>query len=84
MNNQIQSTAQVLLGAAREQGLWLSGDLRVGLRDAAGLIGMGEGSLRNLITQGKGPATYKLGGGGHQRTVRIIDLATWLESRRGH
>lgn len=76
------ATAQVLLEAARERGLWVSADARVDLAAAAQLVGIEVASLRNAITQGRGPATYRLGAGNAKRTVRLLDLATWIEALR--
>lgn len=74
------TTAQVLLEAAEQRGMWVSPDNRVGLQDAAALVGVSHGSLRNRIAEGKGPKTYRFGGGGHRQTVRVLELAEWLES----
>ncbi len=78
----IEACAQVLLAAAREAGFWISSDSRVGLRDAATLLGLSHGHLRNIISEGKGPPTYRLGGAGHRVSVHLLDLAEFRESRR--
>ena len=82
MSARVQACAEVLLAAARDAGYWVSPDLRVGLRDAATLLGMTHGHLRNLVTEGKGPAVYHLGGKGHRVSVHLLDLAEWRESHR--
>lgn len=74
--------AETCLDAMLQRQAWISADLRIGLEDAAWFAGYSLGSFRNLLTEGKGPATYRLGGGGHKRTIRIRDLAEWIESRR--
>jgi hypothetical protein len=76
------ATAELLHAEALARGYWVSGDLRIGLDDAARLIGQSPGGLRNQVTDGTGPPTYRLGGAGHKRTVRILELAEWIESRR--
>lgn len=73
--------AQILLDATGAAEVWVSPDGRVGLKDAAWLAGVTHGHLRNRISEGKGPPTYG-GGHGHLRTVRLFDLALWLESSR--
>lgn len=78
----VEVCAEVLFKAARDAGFWISPDLRVGLRDAARLLGLSPGHLRNLVSEGKGPPTYRLGGAGHRVTVHLFDLAEWRESRR--
>lgn len=75
-------TAHVLLAAAREAGIWVSADLRIGLGDAAELIGWTQGAMRNAIAEGCGPPVFRLGGRGHRVTVRLTDLAAWIEARR--
>lgn len=68
--------------ASREAGYWISGDGRIGERDAAQLLGWSHDSLRNARKKSTGPRFYRLGGGGHQITYRLTDLAVWIESRK--
>lgn len=75
-------TAECWLVICAERGHWCSPDNRVDMEVAAELVGLSHGRLRNLISSGAGPPSYRLGGGGHRRTVRLLDLAEWLESRR--
>lgn len=82
MNDRTLATARLWAEAARDRGWWISPDQRVGLRTAAALLGMSYGGFRNLLAEGNGPATYRLGGGGHQKTVRLLELAEWLEGKR--
>lgn len=76
-----EQTAQLFLDAVKEQGMWLSGDGRIGEVDAAALLGWTVGSLRNARTEGRGPRAYRIGGGGHRVSYRITDLAEWVESQ---
>ncbi|GGD40692.1 hypothetical protein [Pseudoxanthomonas indica] len=75
-----EATALVLLQAAQEAGYWISADLRIGIDDAAALVGMTPASFKNRIA-GTAFPVYNLGGRGHKRSVRIADLANWLESQ---
>lgn len=73
-------TSQVLLAAARDAGFWISPDNRVGVDDGAKLLGMSpKGFAKRLPSTGI--LVYQVGGGRHKRTVRILDLAIWLESQ---
>ena len=77
----IEETVRWLSAAAHDAAFWISGDGRIGERDAATLLGWSESSLRNARTEGRGPRFYRLGGGGHRVTYRIPDLAQWIETR---
>lgn len=79
--DRVQLTARLFYEIARENSWWVSLDLRIGLRDAAKILGLTHGHLRNLIAEGKGPRVYHLGGAGHRVTVTLLDLAEWRESR---
>lgn len=75
-----EATAQVLLLAAKDAGHWLSPDLRVGIDDAATLVGMTPKSFKNRLAKPPALRVYQLGGRGHKRSVRLADLAEWIES----
>ena len=77
-----EATADLLLAVAREREFWISGDGRVGESDAAALLGWSPDSLRNARGEGRGPPSYRIGGGGHRVTYRITDIAVWLEGQR--
>lgn len=72
-------TSQVLLAAARDAGFWISPDNRVGIDDGAKLIGMSSKGFNKRLAE-SGVLVYQAGGGRHKRTIRIYDLALWLES----
>ena len=75
-----EATAQVLLLAAKDADHWISPDLRVGIDDAAALVGMTPKSFKNRLTKPPTLRVYQLGGRGHKRSVRLADLAEWIES----
>jgi hypothetical protein len=72
-------TAQVLLSAAQDAGLWISPDNRVGIDDGAQLVGMSSKGFNKRLAESN-VLVYQAGGGRHKRTIRIYDLALWLES----
>lgn len=76
-----EKTAETLLRAAQDRGLVVTGDFRISLDDAAGLVCIARGTLRNAVSKGKGPVTYELPVGRCRRSVRIRDLAIWVECR---
>lgn len=80
LHNRVEATALILLQAAQDAGYWISADLRIGIDDAAALVGMTPASFKNRIA-GCALPVYRLGGSGHKRSVRIHDLAEWLESQ---
>ncbi|MGL6160443.1 helix-turn-helix transcriptional regulator [Microbulbifer sp.] len=82
LSDRALATARLWAEAARERGWWISPDSRVGLRTAADLMGLSYGTVRNLVSEGKFAPTYRIGGGGHQKTVRLLELAEWLEQKR--
>lgn len=77
----IEARALTFLEAAQTAGFWVSADSRIGMQDAATLVGMAHGSLRNAVREGRGPHIYRIGGGGHKATISLLDLAEWIESR---
>lgn len=72
--------AEVLLSAAQALGAWVSPDLRLGIDDCARVIGMAPRGFKKRLPE-TGLRVYRVGGGGHKRTIRIFDLALWLESQ---
>lgn len=82
----IAECLMLLQAACRESRLFVTGDQRVSEADAAALIGLAAGSLRNLRTEGSAPPAYRVAAGGSRISYRLVDLATWLEARRdfGH
>lgn len=80
MNPRIDAAAQVFLQIARDAEIYVTPDGRIGLRDAARLIGLSAGTMRNLAAAGAFPV-YRIGGHGHRVTIGLLDLATFRESR---
>ncbi len=80
MSDRIADTARRLLEAARDRGMWVTADVRIGEQDAADLLGWSSDSLKNARSEGRGPRWYRLGGAGHRVTYRLDDLAAWIES----
>ena len=81
-DQRVAATAAIFLDVVRSEAVPITRDLRIGLAAAANLVGWTEGALRNAISAGTGPATFKLGAFGSRRTVKLADLALWVESRR--
>ena len=78
--SRVEATARLLLAAAREAGMAVTGDERVGEADAAALLGFGNPcSLKNARSEGRAPDFYRVAG---RVTYRIQDLAHWLETAR--
>ena len=79
--NRIALAERLLVNAAHKASISLSGDMRVSEADAAVLLGLHPGSLKNLRHEGSGPRAYRLGLNGGRLSYRIADLAEWLEVR---
>ena len=77
----VERQAQTLLQALQDSGRHVTPDLRVSVDDCAWLIGWKPSYLRNVLSRGHGPRSYRLGGCGHRRTVKLVDLAEWMELR---
>jgi hypothetical protein len=76
----IAETARLLLAAAVEQGHTVTGDMRIGERAAAHLLGYSDpGCLKNARHEGRAPPAYRLG---RSVSYRIHDLAAWIEAGR--
>jgi hypothetical protein len=82
MQDRVEACASLLERRCREAGIVLSGDLRVGETDAAALLGIAAGSLKNLRGEGKAPACYARGMNGGRLSYRLLDLASWIEGGR--
>lgn len=78
----VESCARLLLDAAIEHGMGLTGDHRISEGDAAVLLGLHPGSLKNLRAEGCGPVAYRAPTGGCRWSYRLSDLAAWIEARR--
>jgi hypothetical protein len=75
-----EQTARLLREAAALAGMVITGDARVSEADAARLLGLANGTLRNLRAEGKGPRRYAIGFAGCRVSYRVDDLAEWIES----
>ena len=78
----VNDIALELTASARECGMWISGDGRVGEADLAALLGFSSKSLANMRSAGEAPPSYKPGGQGHRVTYRLTDVAAWIEDKR--
>lgn len=80
--SRLEATEQLLHGACIEQGFFITGDHRVSETDAAALLGLAAGSLKNMRSEGSGPPAYRLGLNGNRISYRLADLAAWIEGAR--
>lgn len=78
----IEACRRALEATCRESGAFISGDGRIGEEVAAELLGVASGTLARRRTEGTGPPSYRLGGGGHRVTYHLDDLAAWIEAAR--
>ena len=80
--DRIEATERALLSACRESDRIVSGDGRLSEQDAAALLGLSAGHLKNMRQEGKSPPSYRLGMNGCRISYSVRDLAIWIESRR--
>jgi hypothetical protein len=78
----VEVTAKRLERAAIALGMAISGDGRISEVDAAKLLGLAAGYLKQLRSEGNGPANFRLGLNGCRLSYRLADVATWIEERR--
>lgn len=78
----IEATLRLLEDACTSAGVWLSPDGRIGERDAERILGWSDGAMANKRRAGEGPRAYRLAGGGHRITIRLVDLAEWFEAQQ--
>ena len=79
--DRVEFATRLLVDAALKAGIALTGDMRVSEVDAAALLGLHPGSLKNLRLEGSGPRAYRVGINGGRLSYRLADLAEWLEAR---
>lgn len=79
LHRRAEETAQLWLVAARDARFWVSSDLRIGVDDGAKLVGMSSKGFAKRLPS-TGILVYQVGGGRHKRSIKIYDLALWLES----
>ncbi len=77
--DRIQYTESLFRRRCVDQGFFLTGDDRVGEADAAALLCLSPGSLKNMRTQGSGPMACMRGFRGGRVSYRLSDLAEWVE-----
>lgn len=78
--DRVEATARMLLASCREQGILLSGDLRVTEADAATLLNIAPGYLKQMRTgDGSAPRHYRIPMSGCQVSYRLRDIAVWIE-----
>jgi hypothetical protein len=80
--DRLAGTTRMLLAAAREAAMPVTGDGRVSEADASRLLGFGDGTMRNLRLEGRAPRAYRAPINGCRISYRIEDLAAWVEARR--
>jgi hypothetical protein len=80
--DRIESCRCALETNCREVGALITGDGRVSEIDAAGLLGLNPGSLKNMRHEDGAPIAYRLPVNGSRVSYRLQDLAEWIEKRR--
>lgn len=75
----VQLATDRMLRYATQQGVVVSGDLRVNEKAAAQLLGYSAGHLKAMRQQGNGPRFYTIGLDGGRFSYRLDDLASWVE-----
>jgi hypothetical protein len=78
-DDRVATTTELLLAAARERDMRITGDGRVSESDLEQLLGYSERYLRQLREEGKAPPCYRLNG---RPSYRICDAAAWIEAGR--
>lgn len=78
----VVATTALLIAAIAQEGIGISGDMRIGEKDAARLLGYAAGHLKAMRQEGRGPAFYQRGVYGSRVSYRIADLAAWIEAAR--
>lgn len=80
LEQRVEATTRLLMDACRDQGIALTGDLRISEKSAAILLGISPGTLKNKRTvDGSAPRHYRLPFAGCQVSYRLRDIAAWIE-----
>ncbi|ABE44887.1 hypothetical protein [Polaromonas sp. JS666] len=79
-----EATRLLLRAKCQEAGCVVAADERVTEEAAAQLIGMTQGGLKNMRHQGRAPVAYNLPVERSRVSYRLLDLALWIEQKRGH
>lgn len=82
MCDRTRQTADALREAIHSESIPISADERVSEADAARLLGLHPGTLKNLRHQGAAPPAYRRPVAGSRISYRVTDLAEWIEARR--
>ncbi|ABE42915.1 hypothetical protein Bpro_0959 [Polaromonas sp. JS666] len=78
-----EATHLLLQAKCREAGSFVSIDERVSEQDAAQLLGITAGGLKNMRHEGRAPEAYGAPIGRGKVSYRLFDLALWIEQKRG-
>jgi hypothetical protein len=79
----VADTVKVLMLSIEMNKIIMSADQRVSEADAARLVGIQPGTLKNLRTvEGTSPPHYRAPVDGSRVSYRVIDLAIWIERKR--
>lgn len=78
-DDRVKATARLLLETAQENDMHVTLDNRITVSDAADILGYERRSLLNAIREGRGPRAYSIGLKSSRKTLRIWDIAHWME-----
>jgi hypothetical protein len=81
--DRIATTVALFRARCERDRLHVTGDDRCSEASAALLLGLAEGTLRNLRASQEGPVPFRAGLNGCRITYRLHDIAAWIEARRG-
>jgi len=81
-DERIEATLRALQAACREANIFVTGDSRISENDAARILGLHPGSLKNMRSAGEAPTSYGIGVNGSKISYRLLDVACWIERRR--
>ena len=73
---------RVLMQACVDRNYFITGDGRIGEAEAAALIGISGGTLKNKRSEGSGPIAYRRGINGGKVSYQLHDIAQWIEEGR--
>jgi hypothetical protein len=82
LEERIELTEVALRRTAVEQGMRLTGDLRVSEADAAELLCLSVDHLSQMRREGRAPPDYGRGMAGCRVSYRLSDIASWIEAGR--
>ena len=76
----MMTTEADLLERCASIGIQVTGDGRIGERDACRLLGFNKDYLRHKRDSGTGPKFFRLAAFGSSVSYRLSDLQTWIEA----